>query len=101
MTRCLHCMAPISLIVLLVTAAPASAAVWSDSGPRDLAAAPAKSTDAPIILAQRGGGRGGGGRGGGGGARAGGGGYRGGGGGARAGGGGYRGGGGHRGGGYA
>ena len=61
MIKCLHYMAPISLIGLMATAAPAGAAVRSDGGTRDPAAASAKSTDAPIMLAQRGGGRGGGG----------------------------------------
>jgi hypothetical protein len=88
MTKHLHYVVPIFLIGLIAGAAPASAAVRSDGGTRDPIAAPAESTDAPIILAQRGGGRGGGGGGrGGGGMRAGGGG-----GGMRAGGGGYAGG---------
>ena len=78
MTKHLHYVVPIFLIGLIAGAVPASAALRSDGGTRDPVAAPAESTDAPIILAQRGGGRGGGGRGGGGGMRAGGGGARGG-----------------------
>src|SRR4051794_18804846 len=74
MTKHLHYVVPIFLIGLIAGAVPANAAIRSDGGTRDRVAAPAESTDAPIILAQRGGGRGGGGRGGGGGMRAGGGG---------------------------
>src|SRR3954469_9707119 len=69
MTKYLLYMAPISLVGLIVTVVPATAAVRSDGGTRDTAAATAERIDAPIVLAQRGGGRGGGGgmRGGGGG----------------------------------
>src|SRR5689334_4093955 len=90
MTKLSLYLAPISLVALVAAGAPASASIRVDGSLGDAAAAPAKSTDAPIILAQRGGGRGGGGRGGGGGMRGGGGGgmRAGGGGGMRAGGGG-------------
>jgi hypothetical protein len=83
MTKCLVYMVPIALIGLMATPAPAGAATWSGSMARDIAAATADRTDAPLVLVQRGGrgGGGGGARGGGGGARGGSGGARGGGGG--------------------
>jgi len=65
MTKCLGYMAPIALIGLMATQAPATAAIWSGNMVRDIAAATADRTDAPLVLVQRGG-RGGGGRGGGG-----------------------------------
>src|SRR5580700_4987094 len=91
--KCLLCMAPIALVGLMVTEAPTAQAAWGGSMARDIAAATAERTDAPLVLV-RGGGRGGGGfRGGGGGGfrGGGGGGFRGGGGGfaGRAGGGGF------------
>src|SRR3954470_16254013 len=69
MTRQLLYVVPISLIGLLAALAPADAAIRSDGADRDTVIAPAKSTEAPMILAQRGGRGGGGGgmRGGGGG----------------------------------
>ena len=51
MTRWLHCMAPISLVVLLVTAAPASAAVWISSGPKFLTRATSPSASVPGMSA--------------------------------------------------
>src|SRR3954452_6869784 len=92
MTRQLLYVVPISLIGLLAALAPADAVIRSDGADRDPVVAPAKSTEAPMILAQRGGRGGGGGmRGGGGGGMrgGGGGGMRGGGGGGMRGGGGY------------
>src|SRR3954468_4803242 len=80
MTKQLLYIVPISLIGLLAALAPADAAIRSDGADRDTVIAPAKSTEAPMILAQRGGRGGGGMRGGGGGMRGGGGGMRGGGG---------------------
>ena len=55
MTKHLHYVVPIFLIGLIAGAVPASAAIRSDGGTRDPVAAPAESTDTPIILAQRGG----------------------------------------------
>ncbi len=74
MARYLLYVVPISLVGLMMAVIPAGATLRSDAGAPSEAAVSAKSTDAPIILAQRGG-RGGGGRGGGG-ARGGGGGMR-------------------------
>ena len=50
MTKHLHYVVPIFLIGLIAGAAPASATLRSDGGTRDPVAAPAESTDAPIIL---------------------------------------------------
>ena len=87
MTKCLLYMAPIVLIGLVATEAPAAPAAWSGSIGRNITATAPEGTGVPLVLVCQRGGRGGGG------ARAGGGGARGGGGGARAGGGGARGGG--------
>src|SRR5215472_8224434 len=76
MTKCLIYIAPIALIGLAATEAPATPAVWSGGMARDIVAATAVGNEASLVLlARAGGGRGGGFRGGGGG------GYRGGGGG--------------------
>src|SRR5690348_14294012 len=81
MTQHLLYVVPISLVGFLAAMTSASAAIPRDGDLRREATAPTQSTEAPIILAQRGGrgggGRGGGGRGGGGfgGARAGAGGF--------------------------
>src|SRR6516162_5421568 len=88
MTKCLLYMAPIVLIGLVTTEAPAASAARAGSMSRNITATAPEGTGVPLGLVCQRGGRGGGG------ARAGGGGYRGGG--ARAGGGGYRGGGGAR-----
>ena len=50
MIKWLLYMSPIFLIGLIAGAVPASAALRSDGGARDPVAAPAESTDAPIIL---------------------------------------------------
>jgi hypothetical protein len=73
MNKCLLYIAPIALIGLMATQASAAPATWSDSMARDIAAAMAESTDAPLVLVQgrRGGGGGARAGGGGGGARAG------------------------------
>ena len=60
MTKCLLFMAPIALIGLMATEAPAVPAAWSGSMARNIAAATADAKDAPLVLV-RGGGRGGGG----------------------------------------
>src|SRR5262249_61360407 len=86
MTKCLLYMAPIALIGLMATEAHAVPVVWSNGMARNVAIATADARGAPLVLVQRGGGRGGGG-----------GGFRGGGGGGYRGGGGYGGGGGKRG----
>src|SRR5215831_12352133 len=69
MTKCLLYMAPIALIGLMAAEAHAVPAVWSNGIARNITAATADARDAPLVLVQRGGGRGGGGgfRGGGGG----------------------------------
>src|SRR3984893_16175167 len=89
MIKSLLYMAPIALVGLVATEAPAATADWSGGTGRNITATAPEGTGVPLVLECQGGGRGGGG----GGARAGGG-ARGGGGGARAGGGGARGGGG-------
>ena len=81
MTKCLLYMAPIVLIGLVATEAPAAPAARAGSIGRNITATAPEGTGVPLVLECQRGGRGGGG------ARAGGGGYRGGGG-ARAGGGG-------------
>src|SRR5215471_14224247 len=78
--------AAVALVGLIATEARGTPAAWTGSMARDVAAATAESTDAPLILVRRGGG--GGGRGGGGFRGGGGGGFR------TGGGGGFRGGGG-------
>src|SRR5712671_6364189 len=95
MIKSLLYMAPIALVGLVATEAPAATAAWSGGIGRNITATASEGTGVPLVLECQRGGRGGGGggaragggaRGGGGGARAGGG-ARGGGGGARAGGG--------------
>src|SRR5262245_17314692 len=56
--------AAVALVGLIATEARGTPAAWTGSMARDVAAATAESTDAPLILVRRGGG--GGGRGGGG-----------------------------------
>src|SRR3984893_10572478 len=89
MIKSLLYMAPIALVGLVATEAPAATAAWSGGIGRNITAPAPEGAGVPLVLECQRGGRGGGG----GGARAGGG-ARGGGGGARAGGGGARGGGG-------
>jgi hypothetical protein len=60
MTKCFLYLAPIALIGLMATDAPAVPAVWSGSMARNIAVATADAKDAPLVLV-RGGGRGGGG----------------------------------------
>ena len=76
MTKCLLYMAPIVLIGLVATEAPAATAAWSGSIGRNITATAPEGTGVPLVLECQRGGRGGGGgaRAGGGGARAGGGG---------------------------
>ena len=61
MTKCLLYMAPIALVGLMAAEAPAAAAVWSGSMARNIAAAIADGSDAPLVLVRGGGRRGGGG----------------------------------------
>ena len=50
MTKCLLYMAPIALIGLMATEAPAVPAVWSGGMARNIAAATADAKDAPLLL---------------------------------------------------
>jgi hypothetical protein len=61
MTKCLLYVAPIALVGLMAAEASAAPAAWSGSIARDIAAATAEGTDAPLVLVRGGGGRGGGG----------------------------------------
>src|SRR3954470_6811846 len=67
MTKYLLYMASTALVGLMATQASAAPVAWGGSMARNIAAATADAKDAPLVLVQRGGGRGGGGRGGGGG----------------------------------
>jgi len=50
MTKCLLYMAPIALIGLMATKAPAVPPVWSGSMARNISAATADAKDAPLLL---------------------------------------------------
>jgi len=75
MKKYLLYLAPIALIGLAATEAPAAPVTWSGSMGRNIAATAPEETGAPLVLARGGRGGGGGGRGGGGGGRGGGGGF--------------------------
>src|SRR5882672_2254871 len=61
MTKSLIYTAPIALIALMAPVTPATAAVWTGTMARDIAAATVDGKDTPLVLVRAGGGRGGGG----------------------------------------